>query len=61
MSPFSARPLPTPVPARRGRMRHNGRVNDQEFKNKDAAGNRLPTVGEVISRTTDHEPDELGH
>lgn len=42
-------------------MRHNGRVNDQEFKNKDAAGDRLPTVGEVISRTTDHEPDELGH
>ena len=61
MSPFSARPLPTPVPAHLGRMRHNGRVNDQEFKNKDAAGNRLPTVGEVISRTTDHEPDELGH
>ena len=42
-------------------MRHNGRVNDQEFKNKDAVGDRLPTVGEVISRTTDHEPDELGH
>ncbi|WP_240452574.1 tryptophan synthase subunit beta [Corynebacterium xerosis] len=36
-------------------------MNDQEFKNKDAAGDRLPTVGEVISRTTAHEPDELGH
>ena len=42
-------------------MRHNGRVNDQDFKYKDVAGDRLPTVGEVISRTTDHEPDELGH
>ncbi|MFD5867604.1 tryptophan synthase subunit beta [Corynebacterium sp. NPDC060344] len=36
-------------------------MNDQDFKNKDVAGDRLPTVGEVISRPTDHEPDELGH
>lgn len=42
-------------------MRHNGRVNDQDFKNQDAAGDRLPTAGEVISQPTDHEPDDLGH
>ena len=36
-------------------------MSDFDFKNHDSAGDRLPTVGDVIAETTAHEPDELGH
>ncbi len=36
-------------------------VSEQDYKNHDARGDRLPTMGEVIAEPTAHEPDELGH
>ena len=36
-------------------------MSDFDFKNHDSAGDRLPTVGDVIAEATAHEPDELGH
>ncbi|KAA9227934.1 tryptophan synthase subunit beta [Corynebacterium amycolatum] len=36
-------------------------MSDQDFKNHDARGDRLPTMGEVIAETTNHESDAIGH
>nr|WP_051260400.1 tryptophan synthase subunit beta [Corynebacterium sputi] len=36
-------------------------VSDTDFKNQDASGDAMPTMGEVIAQPTAHEPDENGH
>ncbi|MEJ5920657.1 tryptophan synthase subunit beta [Corynebacterium sp. H78] len=36
-------------------------MSDQDFKNHDVRGDRLPTVGELIATPTTHEPNEIGH
>ena len=36
-------------------------MSDQDFKNHDDRGDRLPTMGEVIAETTNHESDAIGH
>lgn len=36
-------------------------MSDQDFKNKDARGATLPTMGQVIAESTNHEPDAQGH
>ena len=36
-------------------------TTEKTFKNSDAQGKRLPTVGEILATATHHEPDERGH
>lgn len=36
-------------------------MSDQDFKNQDALGDRLPTMGQVVAETTNHEPAANGH
>ncbi len=36
-------------------------TTEKTFKNADAQGKRLPTVGEILATATHHEPDERGH
>ncbi|MGJ4108276.1 tryptophan synthase subunit beta [Corynebacterium macclintockiae] len=36
-------------------------TTEKTFKNADAQGKALPTVGEILATATHHEPDERGH
>lgn len=36
-------------------------TTEKTFKNADAQGKTLPTVGEILATATHHEPDERGH
>lgn len=36
-------------------------TTEKTFKNADAQGKSLPTVGEILATATHHEPDERGH
>lgn len=36
-------------------------TTEKTFKNADAQGKPLPTVGEILATATHHEPDERGH
>lgn len=36
-------------------------TTEKTFKNADAQGKPLPTVGEILGTATHHEPDERGH